>query len=518
MAAANPAMPAGFGVTNDPGILTETFEGSPDGMNLALPAQELADTEAVYIQDGLVDNPGITRRRGPVRQVTGIFNLSRPGTGLLMALNPLGIDKYAVLNGDGSNGYFTVGSDDLTTSTDLTWPHPLPTNPGGGSPYRIVDAKPALNGGLMVGVSSAYDSNAPNQGLAFWMGANKANYAAGSITVARGSTAVTAPSGFLANVAPGHWIFATTDEGYTSTLLGFVKTVNNDTSLTLSQPSPYNVTAKAATFQALRGLAPRVVTGRLTVDTTSTTVTGGATKFISQGLNTGTWQIYRASDMAFVGKVASVQSEIALTLTANAAIALADDSYVALRADSDWNIATTANVNKVGFLNATYAGRQWYANNGAEYDKTSRLWFSETDDPESLDLSAFDGNWDDVVSSSTVNEPMRAIAPSNTGLIVLKENEAWIITGNSPSTFTPKKLEDDGAMSGMSVQQYGGGVIWAGREGIHFYDGIQVRSLTSDPQKPKLGDYWKSTIRTLDPTKYRMWSMINRDHYMLFIE
>jgi hypothetical protein len=46
-------------------ILTETFEGTPGGMNLALPQQELDDTEARYIQDGLVDYPGLTRRRGP---------------------------------------------------------------------------------------------------------------------------------------------------------------------------------------------------------------------------------------------------------------------------------------------------------------------------------------------------------------------------------------------------------------------------------------------------------------------
>lgn len=516
MAQVNPALPAGLGITADPGILTETFEGIPGGMNLAIPAQELDDTEAAYIQDALLDKPGLTRRRGPVQQVTGIFTLTYPGTGLVMTLDPLGTPKYAVLNGNNANGYFSVGSDNLTSKIDLTWPHPLPTAPDSGAPYNIVDAKPALNNGLMVGVSSAYDSNSPNQDLAYWLGANKVNWTS-AISVSRGSAAVTG-SGFLANVDVGHWIFANTDEGYTGTLLGFVKTINSDASLTLSQPSPYAVTAKSGTFQALRGIAPRVVTGRLTVDTTSATVTGGATKFISQGLGTGTWQIYRASDLAFVGKVSSVQSEIALTLAANAAVALADDAYVALRADSDWSIPTTANANKVGFLTATYATRQWYANNGSDFSKTSRIWFSETDDPESLDLSSFDGNWVDIISSSTVNEPIRAIAPALTGLLVIKETETFIITGESPSTFSPKKLEDDGAISGMSVQQYGGGVIWAGREGIHFYDGIQVRSLTNDPAAPKLGNYWKNAVRSADPSTYRMWSMLDRDHYFLFIE
>jgi hypothetical protein len=510
-------MPAGQVVGNPGGLITEPFNGTPGGSNLALPQSQLDDTEARYIQDGLVDYPGLTRRRGPVRKVTGIATIPRKGSGLVMTLNPQGIDKYGVLNGDVSNGYFSVLSDDLTSVVDLTWPHPLPTTPP-SAPYRIVDAKPALGGGLWLGISSAYDAADPNQGLALWMGANRVNYS-GTIKVARGSANVTLPSGANANVVIGHWLFADTDEGYTQALVGLVKSINSDTSVTLSETSPYNVgqspsVFKTATFQALRGFQPKVVTGRITVDSTSTKVIGGATKFLSQSLDTGTWQLYRAKDMTFIGKVTSVESEFALTLTANAAVAMAEDSYIALRADADVNISTTGNKNKVGFLNATYAGRQWYANNGSQLDKTVRVWFSDTNDPEAVDLAEFDGDWDEVTSSSTVNEAIRAIAPANNGLLVFKENESFIITGNSPNTFSPKKLEDDGALSGMSVQQFGGGVIWAGREGIHFFDGIQATNLVAD----KLGDYWKNTIRTYDPNFYRMWSMMNRDHYILFVE
>ena len=501
-------------------VQTEPLEGSPSGMNVALPASEIDDTEARYIQDGLVDYPGLTRRRGPVRKVTGIANLTRKGSGIAMTLNPQGIDRYGVLTGDSSNGFFTVLSDDATSvAADLAWPHPLPTTPAiAGLQYRNVDIKPALNGGAWIGVSSAYDANNPNQGLAIWMGANKANYSAASVTVARGSAALTAPSGFAANVSPGMWLFANTDEPYTNALIGLVRSVNSDTSITLDSVSPYNVTAKAATFQALRGFAPKVGVGYITADTSSTTVTGGKTKFSSDGLSTGTWQIYRARDMAFVGKVASVTTEISLTLAANAAVSMAEDKYIAIRADADFSISTTANTQKVGFLTSTYAGRQWYANNGATLDKTTRLWFSDINDPEIVDLADFDGDWDDVTSASTVNEPIRALASATTGLVILKENESFLVTGSSPATFSPKKLEDDGTLSGMSVQQYGGGVIWAGREGIHFFDGQQAQNLTSDPNRPKLGDYWKNSMRTFDPSTYRMYSMVNRDHYFLFIE
>ena len=560
-------------------MLTESFDGVPGGMNLALPAQELDDTEARYLQDVLIDYPGLTRRRGPIRKVVGSPTFSRKGTGIVMTLNPLGVDKYAVLNGDNSNGYMSVLTDDLTAvASDLAWPHPLPTS-SPSTPYRIVDAKPALNGGVMVGVSSAYDANSPNQGIAYWMGANKADWTS-TITATRGSTAVTG-SGFNANVAPGHWVFATTDDGYTSVLLGYVKQVTSDTTLVLGQAAPYNVTAKTATFQALRGLAPKVVTGRITVDTTSTTVTGGATKFISQGLSdaisrsgsttngsttitglaktsdllvgmpvngtgipagayvasivsgtsitisaaataTGTptlsfgsiWNLYRASDMTWVGKVQSVQSEFALTLAANAALAMAGDAYVALRADSDYNIANTTSAKKVGFLNATYAGRQWFANNGGDQTTLVRLWFSDESDPEALDLSSFDGDWDDIANTSGVSESIRALLASQVGLLVFKENETWIVTGSSPNTFSPKKLEDDGTLAGMSVQPWASGAVWAGREGIHYFDGINTQNLT----QTKLGDYWKKTVATFDPSKYRMWSMVQRDHYFLHIE
>ena len=495
-------------------VVSETFEGTPAGSNLALPAQELDDSEARLIQDALLDYPGLTRRRGPVSGVVGVPTLPNPGTGLVMTLNPQGQARFGVLQGTSGSGLFSVLTDDNSAvAADLAWPFGLPTNPAvAGQSYSIVDAKPALIGGLMIGVSSDYGASSVNQGLAYWYGGNKPNYTT-TVTVTRGSSTVVG-SGFTANVVPGMFLFANTDDPYTAAYIGVVLSVLNDTTLTLTKAAPYTGTAKSGTFQSLRGIAPKVTEGRITSDVASTTVTGGLTKFVSQGLGTGSWQLYRASDGAFIGKVASVQSDTALTLAANAAVATADASYIAVRADADFGIINTANINKVGFLNATYADRQWFANLGASYDKTSQVWFSDTSDPEGLDLSVFDGNWFVITSSSTVNEPIRAIAPAYNGLVINKENETFIITGTSPDDFTVRKLEDDGALSGMSVQQYAGGVIWAGREGIHFYDGVQTQNLVEE----KLGDYYKNTIRTYDPTKYRMWSMIDRDHYFLFIE
>ena len=491
-------------------LLAQTFDGTPDGMNMAIPPHQIADSQARMLVDFLVDQPGITRQRGPITGVVGVPALPRKGSGLFSTLNPQGAAKFAALTGDSTHGYFSVLNDAGNAWIDLAWPFNIPAV----SPYKLVDAKPALGGGMLIGVADDYGA-APtlNEGIAYWFGGTKPNYSGSNVTVARGGVTVTG-TGFLANVVPGMFLFANTDDPYTNAFVGTVLSVDSDTSLTLMKESPYAATAKASTFQSIRGLAPRVTTGEITTDVSTTTVTGGATKFISQGLDVGTWQLYRQSDGTFIGKVATVNSEISITLAAAAAVSVSEENYVAIQVNADFSIDNTASNAKVGFLNATYANRQWYANRGSSFDATSQLWFSDSADLEGLDLSTFDGNWLEITSSASVNEPIRAIAAAYNGLLVLKETEAFLVGGNSPDSFDVRKLEDDGTLCNMSVQEYGGGVIWAGREGINFYDGVQVSNLVQG----SLGQVWKDTIRTLDPGTYRLWSMVNRDHYWLFLE
>lgn len=501
-------------------ILTQPFSGTPDGMNVALPAQEIADTEARYIQDALLDFPGLIRRRGPMRPVSGVATLPRKATGLVVTINPAGNDRYGALTGDVANGYLSALADDLASVVDLTWPHSLPTDPAFGSAtaYRLVHARPGSRGGTWIGTASDYSRN-PNHALALWKGGNKADYSTGTISVARGSATVTGVgTTWVGNAVPGMFLFASTDapDLATDTLIGTVLAVNSNTQIILDAGSPYPITAKAYALRSIRGFIPKVSKGRITADTASTTVSGGATKFVSQGLGTGSWNLYRANDMSWIGKVASVQSEIGLTLAANAAVAVADQQYIAIRSDwaaADKSIDLTGSVNKVGWLNAIFAERQWYANNGAAFDKTYRLWFSDTLDPECVDLSA-DGDWIPISSTSDIPEPIRGICPTYNALLVFKENETFGVFGNSPSSFSARKLEDDGLLSTMSIQSWGAGAVWAGRDGIYFFDGITVTNLTQN----KLGDVWKNSTRSIDPLRHRMWSMVTRNHYFLFVE
>ena len=131
---------------------SQTFEGIPDGMNTALPPQEIQDTEARYIQDILLDYPGLVRRRGPVIPATGFPTFSTKLSGIAHALNPQGSSRLCVMHGDSSNGYAGMVNSAFTGFTDYAWNGALPASPP-TTPYRIVDSKASLNGGTWIGTS-----------------------------------------------------------------------------------------------------------------------------------------------------------------------------------------------------------------------------------------------------------------------------------------------------------------------------------------------------------------------------
>lgn len=502
--------------SNTGGPSTQTFDGVPEGMNVALPPQELDDTAARYMQDILLDKPGYIRRRGPlVNSAENFPSTTYKGSGLVFTLDPLGRNRLAVLNGDASHGQLSfLNANFNAIQGNYTWNGNLPASPP-TSPYYVTDAKAALTDGMWIGTSSAYDANAPTQSLALWRGGIFPDYNAGTITVPRGSASVIGSgTSWLANASPGMFLFASTDDGYTLTYMGVVLHVVSDTQIVLGDVSLYPVTAKAYKLTSIRGFEPRITTGRITCTTSSPNVTGANTKFTTQLISGGIYNLYRASDLTWIGKVTSVTNDTSLALVSNAAIAMNNQEYIMFRADGNWSIDTQASASKVGFLNSVYAERQWFANNGQNFSLTNRVYFSEVTDPEAVDMSSFDGNFIDVASTNGVNSPIVALCPAYNALLVFKENETFGIYGNTTSTFSVQKIEDDGALATGSVQPYGGGVLWAGRAGIYFYDGVQTQNIVAGT----LGNWYKDLVRVIDPSKYRMWSGIARDHYFLFME
>lgn len=491
-------------------LQTNELEGFKRGMIQADPAHQIPDDAARYLQDLLVHREGFTLRRGPLTAVPSVASPANKASGFVQTTTPDGKERLAVLHGTGVSAFLGVYSDDYLTITDLTIPGTLPQ-----APYHIVEANPMLGGGTIIGISSSYDNDATVQNLILWKGGNKANYTTGTLTVTQGTKTVTGVgTGFTAGASPGMWLFNSTGK-----LVGSVGSITSDTVLELQEGALYAMSGEVYTLQSLRGFSPKIASGSITAATTSTAVTGANTKFSDQGVVAND-RLYRAEDNKLIGTVASVTNNNALTLTANAAVAMQSDGYFIVPAAPNYDISTLGTNPKPGFLNASHMGYQWYANLARRPDEggefTTRVWFSGSDysDPEAVDLSKVDGDFIPITSTHAFNEPVRAIVPAFNSLLVLKDHEAFAIYGNSPSNFSVRKVGDNGTLSTMSAVGYEGGVIWAGRDGIFVYDGIEATNITEQT----LGPWYKEAVRSFDSKTKRAWAFIHRDHYVLFIE
>lgn len=478
-------------------------------MNISDPPHIIKDTQAVMLVDSFIHREGITDRRGPITDVAGMVTFTDKICGIVQVIDPAGTIQVGVLHTDGTTLKFGILSSDRSAKTDITIGSPVPV-----SPYLLVDAKPALHGGTYIGLATQ-DSLAPAlESLILWRGGTKANYTTGTVTTTYGSKSITGSgTSWSANIVPGMFLIDNNSQ-----YVGTVASVTSNTALVLEQPPLSLLGGAACTFQSLRGFSPIAVQGTITASTGSAAVTGADSFFRDEGLVSG-YKIFRASDGAFVGTVSSVTNNTALTLGSNAAINCSEDEYIAVNNSGDYGFSITdATKRKPGFLNAVYAGRQWFANRGVSADAggewLNRLWFTETSDQEAIDMSVVTGNFIPVISGSGASTPIKSIIPAFNSLVVLKEQEAFALIGQNENQFELKKLSDDGTLSTMSAVSYRGGVIWAGRNGIYYFDGVLQNNITD----ATLGIAYQEAVKDFDPNTHRMWGSVVRDHYFLHIE
>ena len=483
--------------------------GAPDGMNLALPPDEIPETQDRYLQDVFVDKPGLRRRRGKVQNASGFATLTRQAWGILSTVDPMGTPKYAVLNGTGASCHISFLSAPAPTSitAELSWP-------GVYSPTTARVATSAFaNGGIVISTTDDYIS--PNYPvIALWNGGNLANYAAGTITCgAGGSGVIGVGTSWLTNLSPGMYLYTTAGQ-----YIGTVLNIQNNTNLSLVDSCVVSVSGGGYVASSVRLVAPRVTKGTLTCSSAHPHAHGGDTKWQSQLQGGPTYQIFLRRNEAPIGIISVVQSDFAVTLTANAAQDAADAPYYVVNNQapvilSGW---TPPPVGPPGFLTAYYAGLQWYANQpnfAAYHPHPSRVSFSDPLDPEGLDTTQ-DGDWFDVYSDSQTTQPIKAIVSTNACLLILKEREVWGVFGTSPENFTAKLIGSDGCLDGPTVQAFAGGAIWAGHDGIYFFDGSRIQNLTQNT----LGKYFRDMVKGFDYTGSNVAkSMIARNHYFLYL-
>lgn len=222
------------------------------------------------------------------------------------------------------------------------------------------------------------------------------------------------------------------------------------------------------------------------------------------------WALYRASDGKWLGDVESVTNNAALLLSNqyhSDDVAMNADEYVARPYTTVYSAPTAPDPTRyTGVFTTTYAGYQWYADAGSVGNE-NRIVFSAYHDPESVDLSK------DAADSIIIpgSQQIRGIATSLAGLVVFLEDKTYIIRGNYRSNFSLEELYPEGCLSAQSVVEYGGGVFWASKNGILFYDGASVRNLTES----NLGSYYTDSIKGFDAFTRRIYGFFYKDYLFM---
>ena len=466
-------------------VSTTTLKGGPKGMVRAVGQHEL-DEEALWTAiDCFIKDPGIIKRRGPLTAF--VTRNSAYNIGLAGTVAPDGTYVgVQLIRTTSPQGRF-VGFKNSTV--DITFPI-TPSN----SPYAFYSCSDALGGGVLIGISNMLETqNASNvQALIHWRGAYLGNVSATPLaaTVNVGATTVSLSSGGT-SYCPGMFLF--TSGG---ALVGVVKSVSGNT-LTLEKPALAQA-ASTINGNTFRGLEPRVSKGRITTSASSTTVNGGDTRFKTQGLNSGTWDLF-TPDYTFIGTVSAVASDTQLTLGANAAVALLNSDYIAVKRTGTYS--QTAGT--FGWLTALYAHHQFYA-------RGKSLQYSDNTHPEAVYIGPED---DDTIVFT--DDPITALIPTDSGLVVCSEREAHVLSGavgTTPDRWRGDQLGDDGTFGPMSTAQYKGGAIWAGRNGIWYWGGSELTNIAG-----ALGEQYHEFMSTVNSNN-RVYGMVHDDHFFLHVE
>ena len=268
--------------------------------------------------------------------------------------------------------------------------------------------------------------------------------------------------------------------------------------------------------------------GLINTSTDNMTFTGGTIGTNAEGhwksAEVTGWNVYRASDNAYLGKVKTIGDDLPTTTNDNSVgtfyadpgLNIAGDEYIMAPVVTTNLTSTTANSFTVnarssndfsGLYTAVYAGYQWYGNFGKDDQNTNRLVFSAPHNREAVDLSRDAA--DSIIFPG--KSKFRGMGASSAGLLVFLEDRTYILRGNDRTNFSVEQLVPDGCLCPTSIVEYGGGVFWAAKAGIMFFDGASVRNLTKD----NLGLYYSDSLDEFDPEQDRVMGFIHKNNLIM---
>jgi hypothetical protein len=529
------------------------------GSNLDVAPHDIPNGMGRYVQDVVLDTPGIVRQRGNLdinaSDFPGLPSSSRV-IGMTSLADPTSTDTFRLLLLVADKNTFAVKAyiyGRTVTNVTASWSaraffdleDPIDAmNTHGGDPFMYLDDRRAvatnfgtllstltlsgmqvlnsdpdpffssslaLDGGALFGMGLYYSNDAnkaSHRAMFHWRGAAKAPYSTGTVAFTANSPVIVGTgTAWVGNVEPGMFL---TDSGNTF-CLGVVKTVTDNTHITLEQ----NVLRPASagnnyTLQSLRrpynGFGTVVSAGTIMTSTTSTLVNGGGTKFVDQGVANGD-QLHRASDLSFIGTVVSVQSNSQLTLSANAAFAVASEDYLISRV-APWTSGSEP------VFATYYNGMQLLANadnlRGGQNER-SRIFVTDAKNLEAIDVTKTGSFYD--LPSTKPHTDIRGMQATESAALVFLAEATYGLFGNDPASLVPKVVSNDGLLSPMSVQPYQGGAVWAGHRSVYFFDGANVHDLLSNRAQVA----HQRALAGLDYGRLRCWSMLHNRHYVCFI-
>ncbi len=517
--------------------------GAADGMNQAAPGSFIPESFVRWAQDVLFDRVGYLRRRAPFNffplyNNATIPSLAYPSTKdervvtIVSTLNPNGDRITGLVLATSSATRFLLYNENFRNTGSATLAAiPIDT---------ITDCKQASNGGMWLSFLESYKpaASANEYYQYYWYGGAGTEQTVANVDL--DYTGTTTNSTYLntlqgtfdpATITPGMFVYVSYGSPAADYYIGMVKSVTAAT-VTLDKDIirfAYNTGIHATTavhdnvtvkFRNVRPYIHVHSRGLITYDGNGGDITSGAIGTEGEGhfksadldgaIRGIDWALYRASDGEWLGDVDSVTNNTTINIDNNyhsksAKSKMTADEYVAYPYQSVPS-ATISNADSdkfAGIFNATYAGYQWFGNAGNVKDQ-NRVVFSSYHVSEGVDLS-FDAPDSIIIPGST---EMRGLAGSTTGLLVFTSDKTYIIRGNYRANFSLEELYPEGCLSSMSIVEYGGGVFWASRVGILFYDGASVRNLTES----NLGVFYTDSVRTFDVNADRIYSFLHKDY------
>lgn len=519
-----------------PLLQTTTAEGALKGMVLARAPHELAEQEAAYLQDCIINQPGFVSRRGAITGTTAItaanLDSQRPAA-VCTVTDPSGVQKIGVvyLKDTGTSYEFWLSV--FTTGLTFIQKHFMVASFASSAVYPtrawMVQCTPGIDGSIIINIRSRYDRitsqaavspTAAHRTLRWYGGcpttSQTSTPSTATITATQNSTTVTGAAAEIAKISfPG-----TVVNG-----LGVVATVVSTTQVELMFPAPKAIAAVATAYYVIDNLPVARARGRISCTSgVLAAITGYGTKFTEVSdratvTPSGGWDIYDPTTMKLVAQLnTNIIPFSSDTLAAVPTAVLASMSlknyllYAANNISFTWynrfinaSSGDTPRATK-GSWWTTYKGLNISFNglvetssgsDAGDANTTSRMYVHGPRFPEIMDHSVSDGDWGDVVATRPGDPDGIACQGGNNTVILCKAQETFAVHGDDPSNFVIDKIADDGALTFESVTSYKGNPIWMGKNGIWMYDGV------NEPEniiENTLGSRWQTLVDAFDGT------------------